>query len=52
MGRKTKCIYYDDWFKTTAVELGELPGVQAQDVADVLDIHYKIGDRFIFLRRK
>ena len=39
MGRKTKYDFYDDWFKATAVELGALPGVQAQDVADVLDIH-------------
>ena len=39
MGRKTKYDFYDDWFKATAVELGALPGVQAQDVAKVLDIH-------------
>jgi len=39
MVRKTKYNYYDDWFKATAVELGALPGVEAQDVADVLDIH-------------
>lgn len=39
MVRKTKYDYYDDWFKVTAVELGALPGVQAQAVADVLDIH-------------
>ena len=39
MVRKTKYDFYDDWFKATAVELGALPGVQAQDVADVLDIH-------------
>jgi len=39
MGRKTKYDFYDDAFKATAVELGALPGVQAQDVADVLDIH-------------
>ncbi len=39
MGRKTKYDYYDDWFKATAVELGALPGVHAQDVAAVLEIH-------------
>ena len=39
MVRKTKYDYYDDGFKATAVELGALPGVQAQDVALVLDIH-------------
>ncbi|MCF6257402.1 MAG: hypothetical protein L3J98_17695 [Gammaproteobacteria bacterium] len=39
MVRKTKYNYYDDWFKATAVELGALLGVQAQDVADVFDIH-------------
>jgi len=39
MVRKTKYEFYDNWFKATAVELGALPGVQAQDVADVLDIH-------------
>jgi transposase len=39
MVRKTKYDYYDDGFKATAVELGALPGVQAQDVAAVLDIH-------------
>ena len=39
MVRKTKYDYYDDNFKATAVELGALPGVQAQDVAGVLDIH-------------
>jgi transposase-like protein len=39
MVRKTKYDFYDDWFKATAVELGALPGVQAQDVAEVLDIH-------------
>jgi transposase len=39
MVRKTKYDYYDDKFKATAVELGALPGVQAQDVAAVLDIH-------------
>jgi len=33
MGRKTKYDYYDDEFKATAVELGLLPGVQAQDIA-------------------
>jgi len=39
MVRKTKYDYYDDEFKATAVELGTLPGVQAQDVALALDIH-------------
>ena len=39
MARKTKYDYYDDWFKATAVELGALPGIQAKDVAEVLDIH-------------
>ena len=39
MARKTKYDYYDDRFKATAVELGALPGVQAKDVAEVLDIH-------------
>ncbi|HHJ15132.1 MAG TPA: hypothetical protein ENJ80_00360 [Gammaproteobacteria bacterium] len=39
MARKTKYDYYDDTFKATAVELGELPGVHAKDVAEVLDIH-------------
>ena len=39
MVRKAKYDYYDDSFKVTAVELGALPGVQAQDVAAVLDIH-------------
>lgn len=39
MVRKAKYDYYNDNFKATAVELGALPGVQAQDVAAVLDIH-------------
>ncbi len=39
MVRKTKYDFYDDGFKATAVELGALPGVQAQDVANILDIH-------------
>ncbi len=39
MARKAKYDYYDDDFKATAVELGALPGVQAQDVALALDIH-------------
>ncbi len=39
MARKTKYDFYDDTFKATAVELGELAGVYAKDVADVLDIH-------------
>jgi len=39
MPRKTKYDFYDDAFKATAVELGALPGVKAQDVAGILDIH-------------
>ena len=39
MTRKTQYDYYDDSFKATAVKLGALPGVQAKDVAEVLDIH-------------
>jgi len=36
---KTKYDYYDDHFKATAVALGELPGTQAKQVAELLDIH-------------
>ena len=39
MDRKTKYDFYDDSFKATAVELGDLPGTKAKDVAAVLDIH-------------
>ena len=39
MSRKTKYDSYDDRFKATAVELGDLPGVKAIDVAEILDIH-------------
>ncbi len=39
MSRKSKYDFYDDAFKATAVELGALPGVQAKDIAEVLDIH-------------
>ena len=39
MSKKTKHDAYGDHFKATAVELGALPGVQAQAVAAVLDIH-------------
>lgn len=39
MVRKIKYDSYDDRFKATAVELGNLPGVKAIDVADILDIH-------------
>ena len=39
MSRKTRYDYYDDQFKATAVALGELPGVYAKDIAEVLDIH-------------
>jgi hypothetical protein len=35
MTRKTKYDYYDDSFKATAVELGDLPGVRAKAVAGV-----------------
>lgn len=39
MARKTRYDYYEDSYKATAVKLGALPGVQAKDVAEVLDIH-------------
>jgi len=39
MSRKKVYSSYDDRFKATAVELGALPGVNAKDVAEVLDIH-------------
>lgn len=39
MPRKTKYDFYDDRFKATAVELGNLPGVKAIDIAEILDIH-------------
>ncbi len=39
MSRKTNYDRYDDRFKATAVELGDLPGVKAQSVAEILDIH-------------
>lgn len=39
MVRKTNYDFYDDQFKATAVELGDLPGVKAKDVAEVLEIH-------------
>ena len=39
MSRKKEYDYYDDAFKATAVALGGLPGVEAQAVAGVLDIH-------------
>lgn len=39
MPRKKKYDYYDNHFKATAVALGDLTGVQAKDVAEVLDIH-------------
>jgi transposase len=39
MSRKAKYGTYDDQFKTTAVELSTLPGVQSQHVAEVLEIH-------------
>ncbi len=39
MARKSKYDFYDDGFKATAVKPGMLPGIQAQDVAEVLDIH-------------
>ena len=39
MYKKRRHNFYSDWFKATAVELGALPGVHAQDVAGVLDVH-------------
>lgn len=39
MVRKTKYDLYNDAFKATAVVLSALSGVQAKDVAEVLDIH-------------
>lgn len=39
MARKKKYDSYDDRFKATAVELDDLPGVKAIDVAEILDIH-------------
>lgn len=39
MYKKRRHNVYSDWFKATAVELGALRGVHAQDVAGVLDIH-------------
>lgn len=39
MSRKTTYGSYDDRFKATAVKLGDLPGVKALDVAQILDIH-------------
>ena len=39
MSRKTQYDSYSDTFKATAVELGALPGVQAKDIAEILDIH-------------
>ena len=39
MVRKKKYDFYDDQFKATAVALGGLPGTQAKDVAEVLEIH-------------
>jgi transposase-like protein len=39
MARKKHYDFYDDQFKATAVALGALPGVEAQAVAGVLDIH-------------
>ncbi len=39
MSRKKQYDFYGDDFKATAVALGALPGVEAQAVAGVLDIH-------------
>jgi len=39
MVRKTQYDSYDDQFKATAVELGELRGVKAIDIAELLEIH-------------
>lgn len=37
--QKRRHDFYDNHFKVTAVKLGALPGVQAQDVAAVLEVH-------------
>jgi len=39
MTRKTQYDSYDDRFKATAVELGQLPRVKALDIAALLEIH-------------
>jgi len=39
MSSKTTYGSYGDRFKATAVKLGDLPGVKALDVAQILDIH-------------
>ena len=39
MGRRKHYNSYDDDFKATAVSLTEIPGVQANHVAEALDIH-------------
>lgn len=39
MARKRKYDSYGDTFKAIAVELGALPGIQAKEVAEILDIH-------------
>ena len=39
MARRKHYNFYDDDFKATAVALTEIPGVQANHVAEALDIH-------------
>ncbi|WP_339068238.1 transposase [Teredinibacter turnerae] len=39
MARRKHYNSYDDDFKATAVALTEIPGVQANHVAEALDIH-------------
>ena len=39
MARRKHYKYYTDQFKATAVALSNIPGVQAQDVAEALCIH-------------
>lgn len=39
MTRRKHYNFYNDDFKATAVSLTEIPGVQANHVADALDIH-------------
>lgn len=39
MARRKHYNFYDDDFKATAVALTEIPGIQANHVAEALDIH-------------
>ncbi len=39
MARRKHYVYYDNYFKATAVSLSEIPGVLAKHVAEALDIH-------------